>query len=220
MINLPDFDKAFDYENNFYLSCNINRISKILAHYELYKMTTEIPGAIVECGVFKGASVARFAMFRELFGNPFSKKIIGFDTFGKFPETDFAEDKGVRQKFIDNAGGESISRQQLSDVLKHKGIERHIDLVEGDITKTVPEYLESHPELKISLLNLDTDIYEPAVTTLEHLYPRLVRGGVLLMDDYGTFPGETKAVDDYFKDKDVEIRKFPFCMTPCYIIKE
>ena len=43
---------------------------------ELFKMTMDIPGAIVECGVFKGASLARFAMFRELFGNTFSKKIL------------------------------------------------------------------------------------------------------------------------------------------------
>ncbi len=55
---------------------------------------------------------------------------------------------------------------------------------------------------------------------LEYLYPRLVRSGVLILDDYGTFPGETKAVDDYFKDKNIEMRKFPFCMTPCYIIKK
>ena len=70
MIKLPDFTKDFDYENNFYLSCDITRISKILAHYELYKKVIDLPGEIVECGIFKGASFARFAMFRELFGNP------------------------------------------------------------------------------------------------------------------------------------------------------
>lgn len=74
MIELPDFSKDFLWENNFYLSCDITRISKILAHYELFKMVQDIPGAIVECGVFKGASFSRFASFRGLFGNPFSKK--------------------------------------------------------------------------------------------------------------------------------------------------
>ena len=219
MIGLPDFNKAFEYENNFYLSCDITRISKILAHYELYKKVRKVPGVMIECGVFKGASFARFAMFRDLFGNPFSKKMIGFDTFGKFPKTKLSTDKGFRQRFIDAAGEQSISKQQMMDVLRHKGIDKFVELVEGDITKTVPAYLDSHPELKISLLNLDTDIYEPAVTALEYLYPRLVRRGVLILDDYGTFSGETKAVDNYFKDKNVEICKFPFCMTPCYIIK-
>jgi hypothetical protein len=220
MIELPDFKKAFEYENNFYLSSNPNRISKIIAHYELYKLTENIPGTIVECGIFKGASLVRFASFRDLFGNIFSKKIIGFDIFDKFPETNFALDVNARQNFIDNAGEESISKEQLLHVLQHKNLERNIELIEGDITKTIPRYLEEHPELKISLLNLDTDIYEPAVVILEHLFPRITRGGIIILDDYGVFPGETRAVDEYFADRKVSIEKFPFCMTPCYIVKE
>ena len=219
MISLPDFEKAFEYENNFYLSCDITRISKILSHYEIYKMIKEVPGEIVECGVFKGASFLRFAMFREIFGNPFSKKIIGFDTFGKFPETNFQDDKKARNKFIDSAGEDSISKDQLFEILNQKNLNRHLDLIEGDITKTVPDYVKTNPELKISLLNLDTDIYEPAVSILENLYPRITKGGILMLDDYGTHPGETKAVDEYFQNKNIEIKKFPFAMTPCYIIK-
>ena len=219
MIPLPDFEKSFDYENNFYLSCDVTRISKILAHYELFKLVNQVPGAIVECGVLKGASFSRFAMFREIFSNPFSKKIIGFDTFGKFPETSFEDDKKPREQQITNAGLESISKEQLNEVLKNKGIEKNIELIEGDIVETVPKYVEDNPELKISLLNLDTDIYEPAVTILDKLYPRITKGGVLVLDDYETFPGEAKAVDDYFKDQKIEIKKFSFCMTPCYLIK-
>ena len=67
MIELPDFSQTFTYENNFYLSCSPERIGKLLAHYELYKLTRDLPGAMVECGVFKGASLARFSMFRDLF---------------------------------------------------------------------------------------------------------------------------------------------------------
>ncbi|HEQ78466.1 MAG TPA: dTDP-6-deoxy-L-hexose 3-O-methyltransferase, partial [Euryarchaeota archaeon] len=214
------FERSFEYENNFYHSSDITRIGKILAHYELYKMVLDVPGAIVECGVFKGTSLIRFATFRELFGNPFSKQIIGFDTFAEFPETNFEEDKKMRQYHLDTAGGESISSQQLLDILKHKSIDKNVELVEGDITKTLPEYVEAHPELKISLLNLDTDIYEPSKVILDCLYPRLVKGAVLLLDDYGTFPGETKAVDEYFADKNEKIQKLPFCMSPCYLIKE
>jgi hypothetical protein len=158
-------------------------------------------------------------MFREIFGNPFSKKIIGFDTFGKFPETSFQDDKKARNQFIDSAGADSISKKQLLEILDHKGLNKHIDLIEGDITETVPAYVKANPELKISLLNLDTDIYEPAVSILEHLYPKITKGGILMLDDYGTHPGETKAVDEYFHNKDVKIKKFSFAMTPCYIVK-
>ena len=112
-----------------------------------------------------------------------------------------------------------MSKDQLSKILDHKGINKNVDLIEGDITETVPAYVKSNPELKISLLNLDTDIYEPAVSILEHLYPRITRGGILMLDDYGTHPGETKAVDEYFHNKEVEIKKFSFTMTPCYIVK-
>lgn len=218
MINLPDFTKSFEYENNFYLSSDITRISKILAQYELFKLVENIPGEIVECGIFKGTSLVRFATFRDLFGNKFSKKIIGFDIFWKFPETNFHDDIKVRRKFVDAAGEESISKKQLIQILKYKGLDKNVELVEGDIVKTVPKYVEKHPELKISILNLDTDIYEPAVTILENLYPRISKGGILILDDYSTFPGETKAVDDFFKDKNIDILKFSFCMTPCYLI--
>jgi len=219
MIKLPNFKKTFDYENNFYLSCDSTRIGRLLAHYELFKMVSNIPGAIVECGVFKGASLARFAMFRELFENTHSKKIIAFDTFGKFPKTKFSQDENELKLFLKEAGKESISKPQLMEVLKKKKIEKNIELVKGDITKTVPHYLKSHPELRISLLNLDTDVYEPAVTILENLYPRIVKGGVLILDDYGIFPGETKAAEEYFKDKKVEIKKFSFSTPPCYVVK-
>ncbi len=92
--------------------------------------------------------------------------------------------------------------------------------MEGDISQTVPEYLNKNPHLKISLLNLDTDIYEPAVTILENLYPRISIGGILIVDDYGVFAGETKAVDNFFKDKNIQINKFPFAKTPSFIIKK
>lgn len=219
MINIPDFELDFDYENNFYLSCQANRIGKALVHYELYKKILDLPGAIIECGVFKGASLCRFAMLRELLENDNSRKIMGFDIFGKFPETKFELDKKRRLKFIEKAGEESISCEQLIDVLEHKKINKNIELVKGDINETVPYYVKEHPELKISLLNLDTDVYEPAVTILENLYPRIVKGGILVLDDYGVFAGETKAVDEFFKDKNIIIKKLSLNATPCFIIK-
>ena len=220
MIDLPDFSRNVQWENNFYLSCDTMRIGKIIAQYELFKIAHDLPGSIVECGVFKGTSLARFAMFRSLFGNPFSKKIIAFDTFDHFPDTNYEPDKRKREEFISVAGEHSISTEQMMEVLKHKSCDSFVELVAGDICNTVPRYIAEHPELKISLLNLDTDIYEPAVVILQNLYPRIVTGGVVILDDYGIFPGETRAVDEFFKNKNVVIQKFSFCMTPCYLIKK
>jgi hypothetical protein len=217
---IPDFERAWEYENGFHLTSDVTRMGKIIAHWELFKMASDIPGAIVECGVFKGASLARFAAFRQLVGDPSSTPIIGFDTFGRFPETDFSPDKPFRERFVDDAGGQSISRDNLMKVLDRKKCAQNVELVVGDIRDSVPRYVEQNPQLRISLLNLDVDIYEPSVTVLEHLYPRIVKGGILVLDDYGTFPGETKAVDDYFATKGLELKilTFPFCITPCYVV--
>ena len=63
MIKLPNYEKAFDYENDFYLSCESMRVAKSIAQYILFEKTIQIDGDIVECGVFKGASFSRFAMY-------------------------------------------------------------------------------------------------------------------------------------------------------------
>ena len=190
-----------------------------MAHYELFKMALELPGVMIECGVFKGASLSRLTAFRALFGGSQSRKIVAFDTFGFFPEANFPDDTNARQQFVNAAGSQSVSAQELTELLKRKGAAEQIELVAGNILETVPTYLNNNPQLKISLLNLDTDLFEPAVVILENFWQRLVPGGILILDDYGVFPGETKAVDDFFKDKPVQIQKLPFSLTPCFIRK-
>ena len=209
MVELPDFSKAMQYENDFYMSCDVTRMSKVIAQYELFKMTKDIPGVIMECGVFKGTSLARFAIFRELFGNASSKKIIGFDVFGKFPETNHEDDKKVIKSLFTGAAGDTgVSREQMLQILKHKNCDSNLELIAGDICKTLPEYIKNNPQLKISLLNLDTDIYEPAVTILECCWDRIEKGGVLIVDDYGVFPGETKAVTEFLSSQSESVKKF------------
>lgn len=221
-MKILDFDteESFHYENGFYLTAGSARMSKLLSHFELYKMITGLPGHVVECGVFKGASFMRWATFRDILESPYSRRIIGFDTFGEFPETAYDDDQTLRRTFIEEtSGGKSIPEEQLHEALAHKKISNY-ELVKGDILETVPAYLQEKPQLKIALLHIDTDIYEPARAVLAHFYPHLVRGGVLVLDDYGTFPGGTKAVDEYFEGKNALIRKFPFSHhIPSYIIK-
>ena len=216
MIKLPNFHKSFDYENNFYLSCDNSRIGKMIAHYELFKMSSKIPGCIIECGVFKGASLIRFATFLKLLKS--NKKIIAFDTFGKHTTTKISSDH-KRRKILLSHGKEAISEKQLMNILKRKGLEKNIQLIKGDITETVPNYLKLNPKLKISLLNLDVDFYEPSMSILKNFYPKLSKGGILMLDDYGVWDGETMAADEYFIDKKIKIRKHMFSKTPSYIIK-
>ena len=76
--------------------------------------------------------------------------------------------------------------------------EKISQLIKGIVEKTLLEP-KNLPE-KISILRLDTDFYESTKIELEILYPKLVSGGFLIIDDYGHFKGCRKAVDEYFRD--------------------
>jgi hypothetical protein len=215
-----DTDKSWDYENGFYLTSQITRLAKALAQYELYKTIVGLPGHVVECGVYKGASFIRWASFREILENPYSRKIIGFDAFGKFPEgQEDAANRAFIQRFS-SQGGDGIKRDSFAQVLAYKGVE-NTELIEGDIYSTVPQYVAKHPELKIALLHLDVDVYGPSKVVLDHLFERIVKGGLLIMDDYGIVPGETQAVDELIKKSEARllIEKLPIAHIPAYIRK-
>lgn len=209
---------SFEYENNFYLTSKPARLSKALAHFKMFEMVASIEGDIFEFGVFKGASFCRFASYRKIL-NLESKKLVGFDTFGEFPQTEFEEDKALRERFIEDAGLNSITVENLLSFLKQKECSYNIDLIKGDIVQTSVDYVEKNPNQKICLLNLDVDIYEPSKSILENFYERISPGGILILDDYLTFPGETKAIEDFIKDKEIKINPPLYEGTPYFIQK-
>lgn len=216
--DLPSPDEAYAYENAFYLTCSPARIGKLVAHIDLYRQASHVPGAIVECGVFKGASFARLAVARHLFESEGTRPLVGFDTFGTFPATAFEPDRDPRQRFIASAGAESISVEQLRGVLAHKGCGAHVTLIEGDICETVPAYVAAHPELRIALLHVDVDIFEPTDTVMTRLAPLVVPGGIIVLDDYGIFPGATRAIDAWLAGRPEQLQKLPYALAPSYVV--
>jgi hypothetical protein len=212
-----DLSKKWDYENGFYLTCETSRIGKLLSHLEIYKMITNLPGDVLEFGVYKGVSFVQLLSFRNLLENDYSRKVTGFDMFGKFP-SDLAldSDKKFVEKF-ENVGGYGISKDELDMHLQNKGF-RNYCLIEGDILETLPQFVSANPALKISLLHIDVDVYEPTKMILENLWDKIVGGGILMLDDYGTVEGETKAVDSFFDGRE-RIRKSKFNYIPSYIKK-
>lgn len=213
-----DTDKEWEYENGFYLTSHPTRLPKMLAHYELYKSIVGLPGHVVECGVFKGASLARFSTFRQVLESPYSRKIIGFDAFGKFPDQGDARDKEFVDKF-ESSAGDGIPADELNRIFTYKNFE-NFELIQGDIVSTVPDYVTKYPELKISLLHIDVDVYAPTSVILNCLYDRVVAGGLIVLDDYGTVAGETRAVDEFLEDKDILIEKLPISHIPAFIRKK
>ncbi|MEM9077490.1 MAG: TylF/MycF/NovP-related O-methyltransferase [Bacteroidota bacterium] len=214
-----DLSKKWDYENGFFLTCETGRIGKFLNHLEIYKKIVDLPGDILEFGVYKGTSLVRLISFRDLLEHSNSRKIIGFDAFGKFPdELSLQSDRDFVEKFED-AGGFGVSKEELEMHLKNKGT-TNFQLIEGDINDSLPAFLENHPALKISLLHIDVDVYEPTKVILDLLWDKIVKGGILMLDDYGTVAGETKAVDEFFDQADVKIHKPKYYHIPSYVIKE
>ena len=228
MIKLPKFNlqNMYDAETHYNLFMNNERFSKLLIHYEIYKKIKNYKGSIIKCGVFKGTSFSRFAMLRELFGNPKNNKLIAFDVFSdKFPDTKYKNEKIQRKHWISTAGGSSIGTKQLKKIFKKKKI-KNFELISGDVLKTIPKYVQKNPGLKIALLNVDIDFVETTQCVLDNLYSKVVKGGIILFDNYegigtgGTFyKGETETINKFLKKVKKKIIKFPFYNRPSYIIK-
>ena len=205
-------------------------IGKLLGLYEAYRMVSDLPGSVVELGVFKGESLLWFARLMEMLNsNDRSSYVIGFDNFRGFEA--LHEKDGAADTQVDKVVGGWSPADYYEDLLalinafdhdRMAGQKARIRLVEGDICKTVPKFVNEHPGTRIKLLNLDCDMYEPTLVGLQHLYPMMVPGGVVLLDEYAfeEFPGESAAVEEYFGERMPTIRKFPFYSNPGgYFIK-
>ncbi|MYX14049.1 methyltransferase [Streptomyces sp. SID8374] len=161
----------------------------------------DIPGDIVECGVWRGGSMQACARTLLSVGET-ERELYLFDTYeGMTPPTaeDLRRDGRPAQELLDAQGKDRPiwAVASLEDV--QAGFENvpypkeRVHYVRGRVEDTVPEQA---PE-QIAILRLDTDWYASTKHELEHLYSRLVSGGVLLIDDYGYWQGSRQAVDEF-----------------------
>lgn len=222
-----------------YISIFQSRIlfTKMIQQYEIFKLALNRPGHIVELGVYYGESFFHWARFLEMFNmGERETKVIGFDTFSGFPEISDKDrtlenqreqsDVAVRSGGF-NAGERSAQRiEKLIEIFEDDHFvpqKKRLEVVKGDICETVPRYVRDNPGLRISLLHLDCDLYEPTMAGLKHLYPLVVPGGVVILDEYGQdkFPGESAAFDEYFAGNRPNLIKSHLVSNPSgYFIKE
>ena len=185
-------------------------------------MTTQYTLRVSNDSAFAG-NICVYQTFDEqqtmtLMESPFSRKIIGFDTFGAPPLLGDAVDRSFAESGQTDPDN-GIPKAELEHCLQYKGI-RSCELIAGDIKQTLPDYVQKNPALKVSLLHIDTELYESAAIGLDLLWDKIVPGGLLVLDDYGTEAGGTRAVDEFFAGQDVRIRKLPISQTcPSYIRK-
>lgn len=169
-----------------------------------YIVNSKVPGDIVECGVWRGGSAMLIALTLLEMGES-TRKIYLYDTFSGMSEP-------TKNDYIlsDGTDAESQMRKEykktfsswcfspLSEVRTNMSStgypKENLIFVKGKVEDTIPGIVPS----SIALLRLDTDWYESTKHELVHLFPLLVEKGVLIIDDYGYWAGQRKAVDEYF----------------------
>lgn len=201
-------------------------LTRFITKYELFKKVLDVHGSVVEGGVYHGSGLMTFAQVSSILEPVnFQRKIIGFDTFAGFEDLTKEDEKSKSP--VAHKGG--LAADTYEDLLRCAGLYDEnrfighmgkIELVKGDVKKTIPAYLEEHPNLVISLLYLDFDVYEPTKIALEHLAERVPKGGIIAFDELNSedWPGETTAVLEKLGINNLEIKRFPFDSTPSYAV--
>jgi O-methyltransferase len=166
----------------------------------LYILRNGIKGDFVECGVWKGGSVMLIA-FTLLKAGITDRKIYLFDTFEGMSKPDENDGEKEKAEWEKNKVNEQINNWCLSPVEEVKANmattgypKDNLVFIKGKVEQTILRTLPG----KIALLRLDTDWYASTKHELIHLYPLVEKGGILIIDDYGTWDGARKATDEYF----------------------
>jgi O-methyltransferase len=174
-----------------------------------YCVARGIPGGFAECGVWRGGSVlAMILTLQDEGAEP--RDIHLYDTFEGMTaptehdtspldppasETWERAQAGGERAWNELFDAETFNEETVRAMLESTGYpSERLHLVRGPVEETLPS---SDPG-GLALLRLDTDWYESTKAELEHLYPRLADGGVLIVDDYGHWEGAKRAVDEYF----------------------
>lgn len=189
--------KAHDLYNSFVQNVSVDRLQKILTRYELLKMIEDVPGDIVECGVFKGTGFYTLAKLSHILMPHSGRRIVGFDLFGTSIGNKLKKksDQSILKWHEDGTVGREEIVKNLADMQI-----RNVELVAGDVVRTTKEYVQKNLGFRIALLYLDVDNFEGTMAILKNFFPLVAPGGLIVFDDYGQRGnGEADAVHDFFK---------------------
>ena len=211
------YDMDQDFKEIYFKTRSFTQtaISNMYAMYSSVKYLVEnnIPGDIVECGVWKGGS-AMIAALALANMKETTRRLWLYDTYEGMTEPSDADVQAfdglmARKRWESAIEGDVNSwnyvslEEVMENVLSTKYPKQNIDFVKGRVEDTIPKFM---PE-NIALLRLDTDFYESTAHELIHLFPRLSKQGVLIIDDYGWWKGSRKATDEY-----IEANKIPLLL--------
>ncbi len=202
----PDMDEATIRLFEFVQPYTMTGIARVAALRQAvqYVAKSQIPGAIAECGVWKGGSMMAAAK-TLLESRAGDRELFLFDTFeGMTDPTEVDTDLGGVQAshWMQESDKCCAGLDDVKRAMEMTGYDSaRIHYVKGKVEETIP----SHAPPRIALLRLDTDWYESTYHELVHLYPRLSLGGVLIIDDYGHWQGARQAVDQYIAERKLKL---------------
>lgn len=192
-------------------------IARFLSIYDLVKRVIDLPGHFCELGCWNGTNLVFLAKLVSILKPHGCTEVFGFDSFRGLRSIDGEKDttRSVAEgKYKGNI-------DLLEDALRLYQLEAFVRLVKGNIEETVPFFLQERKDVRFAFIYMDVDLYSPTKVGIELLYPRLVKGGIMVFDQYNieNWPGEASAVHDVLGN-DVPIYSVPFTRQPtAYIIK-
>ena len=198
-----------------FLFANRIQTASMLSRVELFKMVMDIPGAIIETGVYKGNSLMLYLQLSLLL-EPYAinRSLYGFDTFEGFRSIDGKFDPSDIDEQMFSETDASVLEQSilLNDLIRPVNRIPRCELIKGDIVKTVPEFVKDRPELCVAMLILDTDLYQPTKVALQTFLPLMPKGAIVVLDEvcYRNFAGETQALKEVLNLNQVELKRFPY----------
>jgi len=203
---------------NFSLYTPRQDLTNFLIRYEIFKRVLAVHGSIIECGVLRGGGLMAWAQFSAIFEpTNHQRRVVGFDTFSGFPK--LSKEDHSSESDEARRGGLAVDSYdhlrhciELFDMNRFVGHVTKVELVRGDATKTIPQYLTENPQLIVSLLYLDFDIYDPTLMALKHFLPRMPKGAVIAFDELNSkdWSGESIAVLESLKLREFRIERCSF----------
>jgi len=169
--------------------------------------TRLLDGVVVECGVWKGGMICGASKFA--INNNIKRQFFAFDSYEGFPEPtdkDIVAFTNQKASELENWGMKKCpaKSETLVDLYNCINIlnipEDTVIPIKGWFSDTVCSFNNS-----ICILRLDGDWYESTKVCLEHLYPKVVSGGIIILDDYGYWKGCKEATDEYLKNNHIDV---------------
>lgn len=221
---MPYFDSIQQNRHIHRLSLlPVQSLNKLIALNEYYKMILDIPGSICEFGVNYGSSLATWVNLRNMY-EPFnaSRTVHGFDTFSGFPAVT-NEDRNNRVGDYSTVEGHESILENVLTLHESFSPQCHLKkffLHKGDVSETVPRYINDNPHTIIALAYFDLDLYVPTRDVLLSILPRLTKGSLIIFDELNCpqFPGETLAVLETLGLNKISLRRIPHTQFGSYMV--